>query len=365
MGASYPWWTPQVTGHERALIDEALASNYLNEGELTARFEQEIARLTGAKHAVAVTSGTVALFLALAALGVGPGDEVLVPDVTFIATANAVRLAGATPVLVDVAPERLTISPAAMEAAITGRTRAVIPVHLSGRAADLPAILALARAHNLLVIEDAAQAFMSSTGERRLGTLGHAGCLSFSPNKTITTGQGGMVLTDDDALNTRLRALKDQGRMARGPGWDDVHQLIGYNFRLTNLQAAVGLGQLPALRERLERQARIHRLYAAELSELPGVVLPGFYLESGEVPQWTDLLAERRDKLIVALGDLGAQCRPFWRPLHTQAPYRQADDAFPNSVRLVPCALWLPSAFTLTDDEVLLICRCIKDCMRQ
>jgi perosamine synthetase len=361
MSANYPWWTPQVTGHERALLDEVLASNYLNEGELTARFEQEIAGLTGAKHAVAATSGTVALFLALAALGVGPGDEVLVPDVTFIATANAVRLSGATPVLVDVEPDRLTICPAALAAAITSRTRAIIPVHLSGRAADLAAILAIARAHDLLVIEDAAQAFMSGVRGQRLGTFGHAGCLSFSPNKTITTGQGGMVLTSDDALNVRLRALKDQGRLARGPDWDDVHQLVGYNFRLTNLQAAVGLGQLPALRERLERQARTHRLYAAELGGLPGITVPKFHLEDGEVPQWTDALLERRDELIALLRDRGAQCRPFWRPLHTQAPYWLPDDAFPNSVRLASCALWLPSAFTLKDEHVLRVCEHIRE----
>ena len=194
-----------MTGDEYSLIKEVLDSNYINEGDTTTRFEQKVAELVGAKHAIAVTSGTIAIFLSLAALAVGPGDEVIVPDVTFIATANAVRLAGANPVLVDVDPTTLNIDPEAVKKAITARTRAVVPVHVSGRAADMPAILEIARSHNLFVVEDAAEGFMSSLNGKFLGTIGHLGCLSFSPNKTITTGQGGMILTDNDALFARLR----------------------------------------------------------------------------------------------------------------------------------------------------------------
>ncbi|SVB90055.1 uncharacterized protein METZ01_LOCUS242909, partial [marine metagenome] len=177
----------------------------------------------GATYAVGVTNGTSALFLALAALGIGHGDEVVVPDLTFIATANAVTLTGATPVLVDIDPATLTISPEAFEKAITAHTRAVIPVHISGRSADLPAIVAIAKEHGLAVVEDAAEAFASFHDGRALGTIGIAGCLSFSPNKTIMTGQGGMVLTDDEGLHLRLRELKDQGRPVRGTGGDDPH----------------------------------------------------------------------------------------------------------------------------------------------
>ena len=215
---SLPWWLPEVTGAEEALLREVLESNYLNEGEFTERFERAVARRVGAKHAVATTSGTSALFLSLAAAGVGPGDEVLVPDVTFIATANAVSLAGAKPVLVDIDPHNLCMDPAAMEAAITARTKAVVPVHISGRAGHLPRLVAVARARGLALIEDAAEALGSSLLGTSLGTYGLAGCFSFSPNKTITTGQGGMVVTDDDALVIRLRELKDQGRPVRGTG---------------------------------------------------------------------------------------------------------------------------------------------------
>jgi perosamine synthetase len=219
-------------------VAEVLDSNYLNEGEVTARFEKTLAELIGCKHVVAVTSGTSAIFLALAALGIGKGDEVIVPDVTFIATANAVTMTGARPILVDVDPLTLTMDPQALLRSITPRTKAVVPVHVSGRAADLNSIGQIARQHGFHVIEDAAEAFMSKFDGRCLGTFGIAGCLSFSPNKTITTGQGGAVLTDDGELNRRLRELKDQGRAVRGTGGDDVHATVGYNFKFTNVQAA-------------------------------------------------------------------------------------------------------------------------------
>lgn len=356
-----PWWSPQITGQEYILVKDVLDSNFLNDGDVTTRFEQEIAKLLCVKYAVAVTSGTAALFLALAAVGVGPGDEVIVPDVTFIASANAVKAAGAEPILVDIDPITLNIDPEAIKAAITSRSKAVMPVHVSGRSANQPAVMEIARAHDLFVIEDAAEAFMSAVDGSYLGTFGHAGCLSFSPNKTITTGQGGMILTNDDTLHTRLRELKDQGRAVRGTGGDDIHYSVGYNFKLTNLQAAVGLGQLSALGYRLERQKHIYRVYAENLSGLNGISLPGFRLESGEIPQWTDALVEHRDELDCYLKSREVYCRRFWFPIHTQAPYWQPDDRFPNSTRVIPHALWLPSAFTLSDDDVLTVCQHVKE----
>lgn len=360
MKRSIPWWTPQIAGDEYNLVRQVLDSNYINEGGVTAEFEREIAQRLGVKHAVAVTSGTAALFLALKGVGVGRGDEVIVPDVTFIATANAVDLTGAAPVLVDVDPNTLNVDPGAVSQAVTARTKAIVPVHVSGRPADMTAIMDIARAHGLAVIEDAAEGFMSKLGGRYLGTLGQAGCLSFSPNKTITTGQGSMILTNDDDLHIRLRELKDQGRPARGTGGDDLHHTIGYNFKLTNLQAAVGLGQLSQLSNRLECQTRIYRLYAERLRDLPGIRLPGFDVDNGVVPQWTDAVVERRDELDAYLSERGAQCRRFWFPLHTQAPYRQPDERFPNSTRVIPRALWLSSAFTLSDDDVMTVCDWIE-----
>lgn len=359
MTARIPWWTPQMTGNELERIRQVLESNYLNEGEVTAEFERRIAERTGAAHAVAVTSGTIAIFAALAAAGVEKGDEVIVPDLTFIATANAVTLTGATPVLVDIDPRTLTLDPAKAEAALGPRTKAIVPVHVSGRGADMGRLCALAARHGLVVVEDAAEAFVSRRAGRALGTIGHAGCLSFSPNKSITTGQGGMVLTDDAALAGRVRELKDQGRPARGTGGDDLHPSLGFNFKLTNLQSAVGLAQLEALDARLERQRSIYRRYAERLAGAPGIVLPGFDLDDGETPLWTDALIERRDALDRYLSERGMGCRRFWLPIHTQAPYRSAEADLPNSVLAGARAIWLPSAFTLSDADVDAVCDAI------
>jgi perosamine synthetase len=347
-----PWWTPQIGPDELGLLKEVLESGYINEGGVATTFEEKIARLLDVPHAVATTSGTSALFLSLAALGVGHGDEVIVPDLTFIATANAVKLAGATPVLVDVDPGTLNVDPAAVERAITPRTKAVMPVHVTGRGADMERLSAIASRRGLFVVEDAAEALRSRHQGRWLGTWGEAGCFSFSPNKTITSGQGGLVVTRDAKLAGRLRELKDQGRPVRGTGGDDLHPTLGYNFKFTNLQAAIGLAQLGYMDGRMERQKRIYQLYAEGLRDVSGIQVLPFDIEGGACPQWTDALADRRDELVAYLAARGASCRKFWHPLHTQAPYRLPDDAFPQAVKAAGRALWLPSAFTLTDADV-------------
>ena len=360
MTKKIPWWEPRVGPEEYELIKQVLDSNYINDGTVTRQFERLLAERTGAKHAVAVTSGTAALYLALLAVGVGPGHEVVVPDLTFIATANAARATGATVVLADIDPRTLCLDPDAFERAISGRTRAVIPVHVSGRGAAMADILRIAQTHGIAVIEDAAEAFVSRRGGKALGTFGIAGCLSFSPNKSITTGQGGAVLTDDDAVHTRLRELKDQGRATTGTGGDDAHPAFGLNFKLTNLQSAVGVAQLARLDERLDRQRRIYGAYAGALAGVPGVTLPGFDLSGGETPLWTDVVVERRDDLDRSLREREMDCRRFWHPIHTQLPYQASDDAFPNATRIGPKALWLPSAFTLDDADVAAVSGAIR-----
>jgi len=360
-----PWWAPQFGAEEQALLRDVLASGFLNDGDVTTRFEAHLAELCGVRHAVGVTSGTAAIFLALASLEVGPGDEVVVPDVTFIATANAVRLAGATPVLADIDPATLTLDPEAFRRAISPRTKAVIPVHVSGRSGHLPEILQLAASHGIQVVEDAAEAFLSKRGGRCLGTFGRLGCLSFSPAKLITTGQGGAVLTNEDALAVRLRELKDQGRPVRGTGGDDVHHAMGYNFKLTNLQAAVGLGQLASLPERLSRMRRTYQAYVEGLQGVDGMRLIGFRLEEGESPQWVDALSDERDRLIDFLAGRGAECRRFWFPLHTQPPYRQPDEQFPHSTAAAPKAFWLPSSLRMRDADVASVCRLVRECFER
>lgn len=356
-----PWWVPVMAGGESAALAEVVDANFLNDGDVTTAFENALARRVGVAHAVAVTSGTAALSLALLALGIGSGDEVLVPDVTFIATANAVTMTGARPVLVDVDPRTLCMDPDAAARAITPRTRAILPVHISGRAADMPGLLALGAAHGIPVIEDAAEALGSRRFGAFLGTRGVCGCISLSPNKTITTGQGGVIFTNDDAVHARLRELKDQGRPVRGTGGDDTHVSVGYNFKFTNMQAAVGMAQLRTLDERLARLRRHAELYRQHLDAVPGLTLPGFHLDEGEVPQWVDAVSLHRDALLAELESKGIGYRRFWHALHTQAPYRQPDEAFPQASRLVPQSFWLPSSLTLDDEAILRVCAVVAD----
>jgi perosamine synthetase len=357
---SIEFWTPQFGDEEKRLVNEVIDSGFLNEGQLTADFEHSIAEMLGCKHVVATTSGTAAIFLALTGISIGPGDEVIVPDVTFIATANAVSLTGAKPILVDVDPQKLTLDPECTEKAVSKRTRAIIPVHVSGRAADLGSILEIARRYGILVIEDAAEAFLSRHRGKCLGTFGIAGCFSLSPNKTITTGQGGLIATNDDRLHIRIRELKDQGRQRRGTGGDDLHNSLGYNFKLTDLQAAVGLGQIKQLPRRLDIMKTIYTIYAAELRDVEGVSVLPFCTETGEIPQWTDVVLRRRDELYEHLCARGMRSRRFWFPLHTQTPYRMADDRFPNSTKISAEAMWLPSAFTLRPNDILSVCNEIR-----
>ena len=358
--AAIPWWVPETGREERDMVLRVLDSNYLNDGDVTREFERLMAAALGARHAVAVTSGTTAIFLALVGLGVGAGDEVIVPDITFIATANAVTMTGATPVFADIDPSRLTIDPEAFARAITPRTRAVVPVHVSGRAAAIEQILAVATARGIAVVEDAAEALLSKHDGRCLGTFGRAGCFSFSPNKTITTGQGGLIVTDDEVLHGRLRELKDQGRRVLGTGGNDVHPVIGFNFKLTNLQAAVGIAQLARLELRGQHLRRLYGWYRDGLAGITQMKILPFDVDAGETPQWVDVLADDRDGLHADLTAHNVHCRPFWYPIHTQQPYHRADDAFPETMRVASKALWLPSALSLSAGDVRTVCAHIR-----
>lgn len=360
MGRSISWWSPEMTGNELPLLKKVIDSNFLNDGEVTDQFAQTIARLTGANFGIGVTSGTAAIYLSLMALDVGHGDEVIVPDISFIATANAVSMTGATPVFADVDADTLNLSVDALKTTITSRTKAVVPVHISGRAANIEKIVDIAHAGGLAVVEDAAEAFCSRFKNRCLGTFGRTGCFSFSPNKMITTGQGGVIVTNDEAIFHRLRELKDQGRPVRGTGGADVHESIGFNFKLTNLQAAVGLGQLENLAPRMERVRRTYSIYRDELAATKGIRVLPFNIDAGEQPQWVDALAERRDELDDFLAKNGAGCRRFWFPLHTQKPYLRDEKHFPVSAKVGKQAIWLPSAFQMIDDDVRNVCRLIK-----
>jgi len=223
----------------------------------------------------------------------------------------------------------------------------------------MPNILKVARDHDLLVIEDAAEALLSKLDDKCLGTYGEAGIISFSPNKTITTGQGGVILTNNDALEVRLRELKDQGRPVRGTGGDDNHNSIGYNFKLTNMQAAIGIAQLEKIETRTNKMKQTYLQYVDGLKDLEGLTLFPFQIERGEIPQWVDALSPRRDELVKYLLEKNIICRKFWFPLHTQKPYSLPDNQFPQSTKLSSKTFWLPSSFLLSETEVEQVCQYI------
>ena len=327
-----PWNEPTCRGNEVKYLKQVIKSNFLNDGDWTTRFENEFAKIHKAKYAVGVTSGTMALFLALKALYVGNGDEVIVPDLTFIATANAVTWTGAKPILTDIEVPNLNLNPEKI--VYTPKTKAIILVHINGRITSYD--------YNLPVIQDCCQA---------LGTAfdGLIGCYSFAPSKIITTGQGGMVVTNDEVLHKRLRELKDQGRYNRGTGGDDIHPVLGFNAKLTNLQSAVGLAQLEKLTSRLKRMKEIYQHY-----------LTLYITPHRHNPLWIDYYSENRDGLYDYLLDNGIQCRKFWYPLHTQRPYECQGD-FSCSNFISNNYLWLPSSFNLTDKEIDYVTRKVRE----
>jgi perosamine synthetase len=334
---------PHLAGNEWTYLKECLDSNWVSSaGPFVERFERAVAEAVGASHAVATVNGTAALHVALLAAGVGPGDLVLVPGFTFIATANAVSYCGADPVLVDVEPVAWGMDPqrvadylardCRVEAGrvvdrASGRcVRALLPVHLYGHPCDLDALLAVAGRYPLAVVEDSAEALGARYKDRPVGVEGLAGCLSFNGNKIVTAGAGGMVLTRDAAFAERARRLTTQ---ARGDAIEFVHDQVGYNYRLSNLHAALGLAQVEQLAAFVEAKRATAHDYQARLAGLDGVE-PFREAPWARSSYWmaSVLLAERRApdlrRLLRRLVAEGVEARPLWRPLHLQPVYRQA-----------------------------------------
>lgn len=362
-----PWWTVEMTGYEVGEITKVIESGYINEGSVVERLENELAEKLGVKFAVACTSGTAALFLSLKALGIGPGDYVLVPDMTFIATANAVRLAGAEVVLGDVDSETLTLSMESVRKLWkTKKFKAIIPVHVSGRSAISSELLDFVRENQIVLIEDAAEAFMSvdpKTG-KLLGTIGDAGIYSFSPNKLITSGQGGLVVTNSKEISVALRRLKDQGRPERGTGGADLHSYEGYNFKLTNLQAAIALAQIKVLDSRIKHLRTVYQFYRSNIKNCPHIQLLPFDIKAGELPLWPDVLCSNRSKVLSNLEQLGISFREIWLPISTQIPYSNVLVDNQNSISIKDTGFWLPSAFDLRAEDLVRVIEAMncEDC---
>lgn len=355
-----PQFEPWLGEEELAQVAETIRANWITGGEKTREFERQIAELCGVKHAIAVCNGTIALYVGLKVLGVGEGDEVIVPDFTFIASANSVVMAGATPVFVDIDANTFNIAPECIEEAITPKTKAIMPVHIYGQAADMDGICEIAKRHNLYLIEDAAQGIGVTFRSKPVGGFGDVGCLSFYADKTMTTGEGGMVLTNDDTLAEKCLILKHQGRTGRGIYF---HEHIGYNFRLTDLQSAVGLAQLSKLSTIIERKKKNERLYREYLAGVDGVEFPYIDARGFNVPFRINIVVDDPEGLSAFLNENEIGSRRFFFPLHMQPCY-DIKGEFPNSVNAYERGLSLPSSVKLTEEEIKYISDKIKEFYR-
>ncbi|HCS90689.1 MAG: DegT/DnrJ/EryC1/StrS family aminotransferase [Thiohalocapsa sp. PB-PSB1] len=357
---SIPVAAPVLNGNERRYVLDCIDSGWIStHGAYVPRFEQAFAEHIGCRHAIGCSNGTAALHLCLAALDIGPGDEVIVPTLTYVATANAVRYLGARPVFVDVEPDIWTLAPVAFAAAVGPRTRAVIPVHLYGHPAAMPEILDIARATGIAVIEDAAQAQGTSLAGRMAGSLGTLAAFSFFGNKTLTCGQGGMVTTDDDRLAERLRHL---ARVAMHPDRPYWHDEVGYNYRLTNIQAAIGLAQLEQVHWHLERRRAVAAGYRERLAHLPQV---RFQQQRADVRHghWmvnVRIDAADADSIVacrLALSERGVETRVGFPPLHLLPPYAEATpSSFPVAEAVSRESLTLPTHAALTPSQLDRVC---------
>lgn len=351
-----PVAVPVLDGRETQYVMECMTTGWISSlGRFITEFEAAFAAFCDVKHAVACNNGTTALHLALVGLDLQPGDEVIVPDLTYIASANAVRYCGATPVFVDNDPDTFNIDPARIEAAITPRTRGIMPVHLYGHPADMDAVTAIAERHGLWVLEDAAEAVGARWRGRRTGSLGKAATFSFFGNKIITTGEGGMVTTDDDDLAARLRLYRSQGGDPKRRYWFPV---VGFNYRMTNIAAAIGCAQMERIDHHLEARRRVARLYDARLGRLADRVMLPVTAPGAEHAYWMYTVQLRagdaalRDAVMAAMDAEGVETRPVFYPMHQLPPYADAVTDTPNAVTCGARGINLPTHGLLTEADI-------------
>ena len=355
-----PIYAPTLGPEEEANVLDCLRSTWISsKGKYIAEFETAFADQCGMKFATSVCNGTVALHLALVALGIGPEDEVIVPTLTYIASANAITYTGATPVFCDCDPMTWQISPADIEAKITSRTRAIMPVHLYGGACDMRAIMKIAQKYGLLVVEDCAEAIGTYADGAHVGNFGDIATFSFFGNKTITTGEGGMVVTNNQTLAGRASHFRGQGLAVHRQYWHDV---IGFNYRMTNICAAIGLPQLQRSKGFLARKAEIFDVYHTQLAELPLQFQKSY--PNTTHSQWLVSILTRnateREALRAWLSADRIETRPVFYPIHTMPIYAQNFRPLPVSEDISQRGISLPSWPGLTDEDVAYVIASIR-----
>ena len=341
---------------KRAIMEYLDSGGWLTEFKKTREFEQMITDYVGSKYASVVNNGTISLAIAVMALGIKGGDEVIVPDYTMIASANAVVLVGAKPVLVDIDRTNLCLDLDLVEEAITPKTKAIMLVTINGRYPVMEKFVEFANDNGLFLIEDAAQSLGSRYNRKHLGTFGDVGSFSFSAPKVITTGQGGALVTDNEELYQRLLKIKDFGRVQGGA---DYHETMGYNFKFTDIQAVIGIEQMKKLNWRVERKKQMYKLYRDLLEDVEGIDFIDTNLEDTS-PWFIDILIEKgekeRDKLASFLDEKGIGTRPFYPAIHMQLSYSWVKGDFKNSEFISKRGLWLPSSSFLSDEDIEMVC---------
>jgi perosamine synthetase len=364
MARQIPLARPYLDGREEELVLDVLRSGNLALGPVYRRFEEAFATAAGTRYAVACSSGTAGLHACLARLGVGPGDEVITSSFSFVASANVILFQRATPVFAEMDELTFNIDPDAVEAAITPRTRAILPVHIFGYPCDIDRIGEIGRRHGVPVIEDACEALGASIDGRPVGTFGNPAVYGFYPNKQITTGEGGMITTDDPDVERELRSIVNQGRSDNGD-WL-VHQRLGFNFRMDEMSAAVGLAQLEKLELMLEGRARVARRYNELLAGVPGVERP---YEGPHARSWfiyhvrLDPSIDRR-VVIDAMADRGIATRPYLPAIHLQPEYRRLgmrEGMLPVTERVSLSTLALPFFIQLEDQDIEYVCSSLRE----
>jgi perosamine synthetase len=364
-----PVCEPALEGNETRYVLDCVNTGWISSaGKYIPLFEQAFSGKVGCEYGVACVSGTTAIHLILAALGLGPGDEVIIPTFTMIATAYAVSYTGAQPVLVDSERNTWNMDVAQIEARITDRTRAIVVVHTYGHPVDMDAVLEIARRHNLYVVEDAAEAHGARYRGRLVGSLGDAAAFSFYANKIITTGEGGMVTTNDPQLAETVRTLRDHAFSKERHFW---HKYLGYSFRMTNLQAAIGLAQTEQMDDFVTRRRQNAALYTSLLQDVPGLTLPAEQPWAENVFWMYGMLVEdefglTRDELRRCLAEEGIETRTFFIPMHLQPIYYANfnGERYPVAEDLCRRGLYLPSASSLTRQEIEFVVQAVRACQR-
>ncbi len=348
--------SPVLDGREAQYVMECLQTNWISSnGRFIKAFEDAFAALCGVNYAVATNNGTTALHLALTALGIQPGDEVIVPTLTYIASANAVRYCGATPVFVDNDRRTFNLDPADIAKKITSRTKGIIPVHLYGHPADMDPILELAKQHGLFVLEDAAEAIGAEYRGRPVGSIGDCATFSFFGNKIITTGEGGMVTTNDGALADKLRLFRGQGMDPARRYWFPV---IGYNYRMTNIAAAIGLGQIERVQHHLAARRLVADAYESKLAKLGDLVIRPYVEPWAKHVFWMytvilgDKVTRSRDEVMARMDASGIETRPVFYPMHIMPPYEEKGVSYPGADYCAARGINLPTHGLLSDSDI-------------